>query len=156
MGAPPMVRVSIVFIDRGGRKGATSFLFSASVSPQSAIAWAIDTASVIEDISDAKAIQAKYEYRVTIDEPDEPSFTSDVHRRAILFYRNEDEIEAISIPSADTNILESTGRYQGVRVDALNSEVVAFNATILALAGSLATKEGEPFPGQFEVGGLAV
>lgn len=156
MGAPLLVRVSIVFVDRGGKKATISFLFPASISPLSAIAWAKDTASVIEQMSDAKPIQAKYEYKHTLDDTAPAGFSSDNTRRAILFYRNEDEIEAITIPSASITLLEGTGKYQGIRVDALATAVISFNAAIQSIASSLATKEGEPFPTEYVVGGLAV
>lgn len=156
MAAPLLVRVSITFLDRGGRKSVLSFLFPASVSPQSAIAWAIDTAPIVQGLSDAVPLSAKYEYRHMLDDIGAASFTSDARRKAFLYYRNGDEIEQISIPSPRSEIFESEGPYAGVRVDASAEAVLSFNAVIRDSPSGFQTPEGEPLPDEYDVGGLGL
>lgn len=147
--------VSFTYVDRGGRKGKIKLFLPFATEASHALQFGYDMNDAFQPAIQASLIEIKvlYEWResdIPVADPD-----SNIHRRLVLFYRNEQGFEAISIPSPKAECFQVDGPYAGIKVDA---QMVALEPWVDALAlvvGALATPEGEPFPTEYVVGGLA-
>lgn len=92
----------------------------------------------------------------TEDAPETAAIGSNTRRQLALFYRNGDLWEAFYLPSPDPSIFETDGPYAGIRVDMSNPTVVAAIADLTAALAAVVTPEGDPFPDEFQAGGLVI
>lgn len=156
MDADSTAKVMLVYHDRDKRQSRLMFRLPFSISGPAALDWAEGIASIIQSVSDAvlQKIIISWDWRET--SPLEPGDRSDVNRKAVLFYRNDDYYEAIFVPSPINSIFESEGTFAGVRVDPLQPEVAPWTINAPTLLANIVTDEGLPHPTQYQVGGLMI
>jgi hypothetical protein len=154
--AAPRQQVRFTLQDRERNTSTVTFWVSRSLSI-SALEGFIDTmASHIKQLSDARIIQVKCIIEYDIDNGQEAEPTSDVTRKAVFYYSNGDIYEALYLPSPRSSIFESTGRFEGIRIDPTNESVQDYILALPAIPFGLTTIEGETFPSTFVVGGLVL
>ena len=148
--------VSVLFLDREGNRRATSlwFPFSLPIADlQTAMSMFTTRAGAISD-----AYIAKWDVTYTFEDDgsNTASPDSDVYRKLALYYRNGLLFDRIWVPSARSEIFELIGPYAGIRVDSARSDVVAVLEGAQTVVEYIVTPEGDPFPTEFVVGGLAL
>lgn len=148
-------RVGLVFTDRDGRKGRCSLHLPFATPADDAINFALHMADVLSGISNAVFTSYTISYDAREDTPELADLDANLHRKLVLFYRNEEGFETISIPSPKDIAFETSGSYSGIRADPLSIALAPWNTTIPVVVSTMATPEGEAFPTEYVVGGLA-
>lgn len=152
----PTCKVELTYQDREGNKANVMFHLPFSTPPAIAAAAANAMISLLSGISDAVCVRFALRWNVTIDAPPIPALTSNVKRKAALFYTNEVEYEAIWIPSPKTEYTEQEGSLVLVRFDVGNPQVAGVLQAITAALSVTVTPENTPFPPLFVAGGIAL
>ena len=109
-----------------------------------------------QQISDAYIAGWRVEHRFSTDEPGNAAADSDVMRHLGLFYTNGVIYDRLWIPSGRRSLLETTGPYANIRLDAQRPEVTALLLSLQDVLAELVTPEGDTFPTQFVAGGIAL
>lgn len=148
-------RVQLGFLDRDGRKGSTTLNLPFLSEINTAISFGIRVGNVLQTALDSTFTTVKVSYNFTEDSPTTAGTESNIHRKVVLFYRNEQGYEALVLPSPKSSLFEIEGVYAGIRVDGASEDLVPFIVGTSALLGAMVTPEGEAFPLEYAVGGLA-
>lgn len=148
--------VRLSFVDRDANEGTLTIYVPSSLSTSDVIAFLNAYYSTFQDLSSASLVSARIYKRTVFDSPNQSQIGSDCTSFAVFYYRNGDIYEALYVPSPKGEIFESNGEYQGIRLDALATAVLSFNAALLDFPQGLATQDGEPFPQEYVVGGLVL
>lgn len=153
----PVARCPIVFQweDRDGNKSAQRLYFDHDTAPELLASGAGLWLNGVQGISNARARRfiASWQWEDTSATLGEPG--SDVYRRLALFYRNSYEMAAIWLPSGREELLETLGSYAGVRVAASLPAVADALQLMAPLIDFIVTPEGDSFPDNYVVGGMA-
>lgn len=147
---------SAQFVDRKGREAQVSGHLPTTLTADDAFARWDAIVAAMAAISSAviPASRLVWRYRVL----PAPAFPidADCARRVMFFYRNGGQVsEYFEVPSPAPWLFETSGFYSGIRVDTDNPDVVAAIDLLSASLSQLLTPEGEPWPPNFVVGGLA-
>jgi hypothetical protein len=152
----PTTCLVVYFDDNNRHKAETRFWFpNGAVTSDGAIAGSGGIISALSAISSARITH--YETRINSDRisGDAPAPASDCFRRLSLFYRNGTSIGSLTVPSWTGLPVDTDGPYQFIRVTRDAAILSGVLANLEALVANTVTKEGEPFPGNFVVGGTS-
>lgn len=134
----------ILWADKDGDTAKFSTRFPISLSLEDAFSSAMAIANAAMAISDAVPIRITLRYRSHDDDAQPAGPGSNVARILCLYYSNDVDTEPVFIPSGDLSLLETTGRFAGIRLDLSNPAVASLaDALTTALAGSLDANGGE-------------
>lgn len=149
------VAVQYIFRDRDTREAQLTLYLPSSLTRDAALSQALAMVDVLKGISNAAVVSVTLVYKVVFSPAPVPPISSDVLRKAWLFYRNEDNIyEAVAVPSVKGELLAVEGPYTGV---ALLEPSPAGGLPIGSVEGLVigtTTAEGQPFPQTYVNGGL--
>lgn len=146
--------VAVVFKDRE-REAEFRIRFPFAISFDDAAAASSVISNAAQSISNGLLMRVTISKSYSDNVGVTPQEGSKATRRMMLYYRNEDSYETISIPSGNPDLLETQGLYAGIRLNTSLSIVAdALGALSLALV-DVRTPEDTPFPTTFVVGGLA-
>jgi hypothetical protein len=85
----------------------------------------------MEALSNALLWKIDLLWRYTVDTPGEAAAEADLSRHILMLITNEDEeINAIVIPSPQDAIWEALGSYAGIRLDLASSGAIGFAAML--------------------------
>lgn len=154
--AAPRQQVRYRLQDREGNTSTVTFWVSPSLSFDELQAFVYSWANLINNLSDARIVEAKCIIEHKISNPPDAGMGSDVTTAAVFYYSNGDTYEAIYIPSPKEVIFEDEGGLAGMRINPLVPAVEAFINSLASLPFELTTPEGETFPPTFTVGGFVL
>ena len=148
-------KVEVTVSDRDLNEAKVTFNVPFSTPLATLIAAAPAFCSLVASLSDGVIKGYRLRWSTKIDDPGTAPFGVDLNRLAVLYYRNDDGYEAIWIPSGAPELTETTGEYEGIRLDAsLPAVQTALDLWQTAISGQV-TKEADGFPEDYVVGGLA-
>lgn len=150
-----MCSVSLRFEDRDGNHSSTMLWFPFGL-PTASIKAAMDIIiPKINAISDAYIASWQIRWSLEDDSPSSAGSDSELNRKMVLYYSKDGIFDRLIVPSARLDLMETTGTYAGVRLDAGRPEVAAILDPGMAdLVEQLLTPEGDAFPTDFVVGGI--
>lgn len=134
--------------DNNANKSKTRLHLPASASLADFVTLANAYQTVVSAISNAPIVGAKVYTRVEtlVNNPASP--TSNVYDRLLIIYREDSTRGTITIPSPLPSLFESTGPWQGIRLDLENSATEALLSQLGAvLSTCVLPYDDSPFPG---------
>jgi hypothetical protein len=151
----PVVVIGLTFCDRGdNRSKMTSY---APFSTPVADVWnfAFSLGSLAQSMSNAALEKVELRWRHTVDSPAVAPIETDLSRKILLLVTNEDdEINAMTIPSPRVELWETIGPYAGIRLDLGSAGALGLVDMLEAM--SLRTKDDRQFGINLIAGGLAL
>lgn len=124
---PARYIVRLWLTDREGNSRQVSFRPAAISSFESLLAaYITHMVPLVQAVSDAIVTRVDGVYTFIPDDIEYPTDGNVISDYALLFYTNDDDVYTrIAIPAAKNSIYESSGEYEGIRVD--SDSVSAFS-----------------------------
>lgn len=155
MFAPETTAVGeIVWGDRDGDTAKFTVRFPFSISRDNAFSSLQSIASAIQGISNAVPVRITVRYGYHEDSPDVPSLLSNVGRYLCLYYSNGVDTEPIFVPSGDESLLETSGRFAGIRLDLADPSVVSVALALSTALLATSDQTGAGWDRVLVVGGI--
>lgn len=153
----PVARCPVAFDweDRDGNTSTQRLYFNHNTAPEVVAAGAVIWVAGVQQVSSASARRFTLSYQWERQGPNDAEVGSDVYRRLALFYRNNYEMATIWLPSGREELLETVGSYAGVRVAARLPPVADALQLMASITDFVVTPEGNGFPDEYIVGGMA-
>lgn len=151
-----VVYTELWLADRDRREAKIRFCLPFAISLPNAVAVRNLQIANIAQLTDAIVSRTMFSWVWTDPTPPSAGILSDTKRSGLLYYRNSERWEMFRIPSPKGGLFETTGPYAGIRLDRTNPAV---EASLQALSTGLTqtvTPEGNEWPDEFIVGGLAI
>ena len=153
--AVPRCPIVFQWEDREGNIAAQRQYFNHSSALATVEAGAALWYTAVQGVSNATLRRFTLSWQWEREGPNDAEVGSDVYRRLALFYRNNYEMGAIWLPSGRESLLETEGTYAGVRVAASVDAVADALQLMMPVIDFIRTPEGNPFPSEYVVGGIA-
>lgn len=152
----PVAQVAFTFVDKESNKGTMTLYCSFSLTGAALLSLLNTLASLLQPLSNAALMNVTVTYKVFLEPYSTGLGIPDLTSRVLLLYSEGDTYEAISIPAPKETLFETEGEYAGVRVDPLSVDMAAWFASWSDFSSHITTKEGDPFPSTFLVGGKSL
>lgn len=152
----PVAQVAFTLVDKEGNKGTITLYCSFSLSGAALLELLNLLASLIQPLSNAAITTVTVSYKVLLETYSTSLGLPDLTSRVLLFYREGDTYEAIGIPAPKADLFETAGQYAGIRVDPFSMGMVTWFSYWGDFSSHITTKEGDPFPETFVVGGRSL
>lgn len=153
--AVPRCPLVIDWEDRDGNTSSQRLYFNHTSAPELVATGAEVWINGVQGVSNASPRRFTLSYQWERIGENDAEVGSNVYRRLALFYRNNYEMATIWLPSGREALLETVGTYAGVRV-ARGMPLVADALQLMAeVVDFIVTPEGNNFPNEYVVGGIA-
>lgn len=151
----PVQKAVFHFSDRERNVGTVTLYCALALSDTDRLAFINLMAEKMQALSNASLTEVRTYYRILYDGI-EASADADMTSRVLLYYSEGDTYETIDIPSPVPGLFETEGAYQGIRVSVVSTPFLAWVDGAAELLGYIVTKEGDPFPATYQVGGKSL
>lgn len=148
--------ISVLFEDREGNHGRYQLWAPFAISASDLQAAMSVYLAGLQPMTDAYLPSYTITRKLEDDSPGSAGADSDALRSLALYYSNLGVFDRLWIPSGRLTLLESIGPYAGIRLDALRPDVAAILLAMQDVTAFIVTPEGDSFPGEFVVGGIAL
>lgn len=152
----PTVHITFWFTDRNNNKGRTSAYLPFATSDAQVRSFVAFYMPFLRGLSNATITGWTASWAAKDLTPEPAAFESDVSQSLILCYSKEDVFDWIWVPSPKIDLLEVSGDYANIRLDALRPDVLTLLEGWQEVVAVIVNSRGDLFPTEFAVGGLAL
>lgn len=139
--------------DNNGGRAENLIYFAGSTDYGAIAAKAAALAPLLEAVSSARLVRYELRFELPWQAAAPAAPDSNARSYTLLFYRNNDRVASIKVPSAGRLPYQVSGPYAGVRVTREDLAVSGLLDTVEGLAAGLVDRLGRPYPTTFSVGG---
>lgn len=139
--------------DSSGGRAENLLYFAGSTDYGAIAAKAAALAPLLEAVSSARLVRYELRFELPWQTDVLPTPDSNARSYTLLFYRNDDRVASIKVPSAGRLPYQVSGPYAGVRVTRDDLALSGLLNTVESLASGLVDRVGRPLPATFSVGG---
>lgn len=134
------------FRDNNNSIGQVTMYLSDALSLSGAEALIIAVGNALQSISNALLFDAEYRQELFKNSSNATPMGSNIYRRVILLFTDEENSASLVIPSYVGGLFEEAGDYVNIRSPGSNTPLPAIEDIRQALAGQALTPTGEIWP----------
>ena len=139
--------------DDGEGRAETRVYFAGSTDYGAIAAKAAALAPLLEAVSSARLVRYELRFELPWQSAVPAAPDSNARSYTLLFYRNNDRVASIKVPSAGRLPYQTSGPYAGVRVTRADLAMSGMLDVVESLAAGMVDRLGRPSPTTFSVGG---
>lgn len=156
MGNAPTVRIAFTFTDRDGNTADAHLYLPFTTPADEAFSFAYGCVPRFAAITDARITRIHIQYKHLVDDPAEPGSNANIRRKLLVFLRNGERLDTITVPSVDSDVFEQIGTYAGIRLDLQHTAALDLAARLQSGELDLRTEDDEQIGPELVTGGLAL
>lgn len=149
-----VTRLIFRLADSSGKEAETSLWLADTLNRNQRLAAANLLRSPLLALTSARLIDARFVIDVRFDDAGPPSPESDVRRRLIALFTDNDRIRSFAVPSPAALPIDAILPYSGIRLQRSSILLSPLLSALEDIAENTVDEKGRNFPSSFLIGGV--